>query len=81
KFINVLKRNGKLVRRNNVSNLKAGANKEHKFLLALSSGENTLELLLDNSDSVKESSEKNNKVAVNLNIVGKCSGKQRPAKK
>ena len=81
KFINVLKRNGKLVRRNNISNLKAGVDKEHKFLLALSSGENTLELLLDNSDSLKESSEKNNKVTVNLNIVGKCIGKQRPAKK
>ena len=79
KFINVLKRNGKLVRRNNVSNLKPGANKDHKFLLALSNGENTLELFLDNSDLVNESSEKNNKIAVNLNIVGKCSGKQRPS--
>jgi hypothetical protein len=81
KFVNILTRNGKLVRRNQISQLKSGDNQEHKFLLALPSGDNKLELSLDNSSKVEETTEKNNKFVANLNIVGKCSGKARAPKK
>ena len=80
-MINILKRDGKLVRRNNVTNLKPKAKKEFNFLLALTPGDNFLELTLDNSNQIKESNEKNNKISANLKIVGRCSGKSLPARK
>ena len=76
-FVNILKRDGKLVRRNKVNNLKAQAKNEHKFLLSLNAGDNALELTLDDSNKIAESNEKNNKLSAKLKIVGKCSGKSR----
>lgn len=81
KFVNILKRNGKLVRRNTVSQLKSKAKKQHKFLLSLESGENHLELILDSSGKVDESQEKNNKISSSIKISGRCAGKQRAEKK
>lgn len=81
KFVNILKRNGKLVRRNPVDQLKSKSRKEHKFLLSLESGENHLELMLDSSDKVDEAQEKNNRISAVLKINGRCSGKQRVAGK
>lgn len=80
-FINILKRNGKLVRRNNVKRIASKSKKEHKFLLSLESGENQLELVLDSSNKIDESSEKNNRISTSLKIVGNCVGKQRADKK
>lgn len=81
KFINVLKVNDKLVRRNNIPELKSGQKEESKFLLALSTGENKMELLLDVSNDIDETSEKNNRYTANLVIDGKCSGKSKTEKK
>ena len=80
-FLNILKREGKLVRRNNARNLKPKAKKEHQFLLALTPGDNHLELTLDNSNLIKESDEKNNKISVTVKILGRCSGKTLKPKK
>lgn len=80
-IINILKRDGKLVRRNNVSNLKPKAKKEFKFLLALMPGDNQLELTLDNTNQIDDSNAKNNKISANLKINGRCSGKSLPSKK
>ena len=76
-FVNIIKRDGTLIRRNKVSNLKSQSKKEHKFLLSLKPGENMLELTLDDSNKIAESNEKNNKLSFKLKIVGKCSGKLR----
>ena len=81
KFVNILKRNGKLVRRNTVSQLKTKEKKQHKFLLSLESGENHLELILDSSGKVDESQEKNNTISSSVKINGRCAGKQRAEKK
>jgi len=80
-FLNILKREGKLVRRNNVRNLKPKAKKENQFLLALTPGDNHLELTLDNSNRIKESDEKNNTITATVKILGRCSGKTLTTKK
>jgi len=72
KYKNTLKRNGKLVKKHKNQMLQPEQVKSYKFTIALSEGNNTLQLQLDAGNKVKETKENNNLLTKKFKVVGSC---------